>query len=478
MDRLRSYCNRICDKDYRTARDVFRVLLHDAGDSIQEDAYVRAMLSTNISVLPDEFTKLFQFIDNDEDGYITLDQHLAVLNLDEVSSINAALQEKLRDRSRDLESRQLSPLRMFQDADSWGGKGIVTRLEFKGVLKRMGFNLADEPEPFGQQATAASSMGSARMQLLERAAGIKAAGGAAAFGAFGGKVRGGRDREEDEEKGDRDLLNDTMDSGVSDEILGEAEAPHPGGAKARQEAHKQKQIFEQRQEELRGMKQRKRDTAAADSDGEPHKSVARDLDFAAAAAPAPVTATATAIGKNLLDDSTSGAELDDLQHIHQAQPMYKSAEHNLGIVAHPVVVLDDRHRDAAGEADGPPGKPPTRAGKVATAASASQGGIAEAAPAASKSAPAESGIITAENAIRSSIAALEGAQPVPNVLGGFQTVDTRNTGFVSKPQFAHVMKQFEMIQLYGADLKACMEFFDASGEGNQIDYNAFVRFVR
>lgn len=109
-------------------------------------------------------------------------------------------------------------------------------------------------------------------------------------------------------------------------------------------------------------------------------------------------------------------------------------------------------------------------GTAGAAAATGRGGAGEVVPSA--------GIMAAEDAIRTSLANLEGAQPVPNVLGGFQTVDSQRSGLVTRQQFAHVIAQFKAVGLYGADLRACMEFFDKSEDGSQIDYNAFVRFLR
>jgi Ca2+-binding EF-hand superfamily protein len=89
-----------------------------------------------------------------------------------------------------------------------------------------------------------------------------------------------------------------------------------------------------------------------------------------------------------------------------------------------------------------------------------------------------SDILTAEQTIRTSLRAIEGVQPYPNISEGFQTVDTKRRGFVNRKQFAHVMQQLTAIKLYGTELRACMDFFDRSGEGTQIDYNAFSRMCR
>ena len=48
---------------------------------------------------------------------------------------------------RDLRERKISVLHMFEESDIAGHTDYVNRMEFKGILKRMGFSLIDEPEP-------------------------------------------------------------------------------------------------------------------------------------------------------------------------------------------------------------------------------------------------------------------------------------------------------------------------------------------
>ena len=90
-------------------------------------------------------------------------------------------------------------------------------------------------------------------------------------------------------------------------------------------------------------------------------------------------------------------------------------------------------------------------------------------------------IITIEHTIRQSFDALIGKQPLPYLISKFLVVDSTQTGYVSRAQFAHVITQCpELKALYGAELRACMDYFmDRSrGDGTGIDYEAFCRFAK
>ena len=90
-------------------------------------------------------------------------------------------------------------------------------------------------------------------------------------------------------------------------------------------------------------------------------------------------------------------------------------------------------------------------------------------------------IITIEHTIRQSFDALIGKQPLPDLISKFLVVDSTQTGYVSRAQFAHVITQCpELKGLYGAELRACMDYFmDRSrGDGTGIDYEAFCRFTK
>ena len=65
------------------------------------------------------------------------------------------MQDKLRVRVRDLRERKISVLHMFEESDIAGHTDYVNRMEFKGILKRMGFSLIDEPEPVSVSSSSA-----------------------------------------------------------------------------------------------------------------------------------------------------------------------------------------------------------------------------------------------------------------------------------------------------------------------------------
>jgi len=85
-----------------------------------------------------------------------------------------------------------------------------------------------------------------------------------------------------------------------------------------------------------------------------------------------------------------------------------------------------------------------------------------------------SNILTVENILNESLKSFGGN--LPDIAAGFLKVDLKRTGLVTRMQFAHVVTQYPVINLTGTDLKAAMDYFDVTGEGSSIDYNAFLRF--
>jgi len=421
MDRLRNFSVRTADKEGRTPRSIFTALLDDP-NNIDEEAFVQKMLLTQIEALPVDFSRLFQFVDMDEDNHITLDQFLAVLNLDEVAAVPGQLQEKLRERTRDLEARGIWALRIFEEADQWGANGIVTRMEFKSVLKQMGFMLADEPD-----AT----------ELME--AHIKNVVGA-----------GGREHLDDDHEAD--LLNDTLGSG--DEVLlhNDPDAPERGrvgtGKKELQElAKQQRELFDARSKEALDQRQaaiheaeRQQGRENKDPNGPPRSKPRPQTAEELAADPYKSAEHRVALSSNAGKGSSKDATELDL-HAAKVQSAVRGSQ-------------------ARASLDAPPG--------VAALALPSESS--------DPSRPVD--ILVAEDAIRLSLKELQGVQPEPNLLAGFKSVDTRGSGFVNRSQFAHVMSQFEVIKLNHAELRSCMDFFDLSTDGSKIDYSAFVRLCR
>lgn len=423
MDRVRAYIRRSSEKEHRTPRDIFTVLLGSVSN-IDEDSFKDKMRLTNIDALPLDFSRLFQFVDLDEDNQITVDQLLAVLNLDEIVGVPLQLHEKLQERARDLDAKHVKTLRLFQDADQWGANGIVTRMEFKGVLKKMGFQLADEPD-----AT----------ELLESHIAKNAAMG------------GPHEKLDD----DNDVLNDTMGSG--DEVLlqNDPSAPERGRQstnkkEVQEQAKKQRELFDSRSREALDQRQQAMLEAERAAGGRENQN--------------PNAGTKAKVRSQTVEEL--------------AGDPYSAAEHRVAMSSNAGI---------AGKA-----KDATELDMHATKVQANiRGQQSRAEPAVvvnglmlpshesgdeGRSGPID--ILGAEEAIRKSLRVLQGVHPDPNFLAGFRTVDTKGLGYVNRAQFAHVLKQFDVLQLTHAQLKSCMDFFDMSSDGLRIDYNAFVRLVR
>lgn len=429
MDKLRALARQISEKESKTSRDIFKLLLDDAS-TIAEDYFVEKMLLTQIDALPVDFARLFRFVDMDDDNRVSLDQFLAVLNLDEVSGVPANLQDKLRERVRDLEVRNISVVRIFEDADQWGTKGCVSRMELKGALKRMGFSLIDEPEPV--------SVSSAMEKLMKNKSETRLL-----------------DDDLNESMGG--ILNDTM--GSNDEVLiaQDGDTPLAGGGHGRDSGRdraeynkQQRELFEERKNEMIKRSQQ----AAAQQKIEEAKS-------------------------KVIAPTVSVDPFDDRKEhqsgiLNQGFTVNPSDRASLDLAA---TKLQSSFRGFK-----------TRSSKedLKTDASSEKS---------SKKVPSElmisnvdeqvnvninknADILMAEHTIRQSLASLDGVRSQPNILGGFQVVDTKRLGYVNRAQFAHVLQQFPQIKLYGGELRVCMDFFDKSKDGSQIDYTAFTKFAK
>lgn len=419
MERLRAFSVRSAEKELRAPRDIISVLLDDPR-GVDEEAFVQKMALTHIDALPVDFSRLFQFIDMDEDDHVTVDQVLAVLNLDEVAGVPGQLQEKLRERSRDLEARNIWTLRLFEEADQWGANGIVTRMEFKSVLKKMGFQLADEPD--------AADILEAHIKSLA----VNGPGGPIVEDAA-------------------DVLNDTMGSG-DDEVLlhAELDAPERGRAmtnkKELQElAKQQREMFDARSKEalqLRHVAMLESERQKGDENVDPnaHKAKSKpqtveELGSDPYGAPEHRVAMSSNAGKTSTKDVTElnirAAKVQSAVRGSQARAERLSVEIPKEISA-------------------------TNGDQVVSS----------------------SDILAAEETIRKCLQILQGVHPEPNLLAGFKTVDIKGAGYVSRAQFAHVMSQFDVIQLNHAELRCCMDYFDMSSDGTKIDYAAFSRMCR
>jgi Ca2+-binding EF-hand superfamily protein len=441
MEKLRMFCNGVTDREGRSSRDVFRAFfLSEEESRIDEDTFVQRVLKTQVDVAPSDLVKLFQFVDSSQEGSITLDKFLAVLNLDEISGIPMQLQHKLRERAKDLSSRGIRTVKLFEDADQWGANGLVTRSEFKKVLKvGMGFMLVDEPDPV-HSFVGAGGRGDEEGSTAKRS-----------------KIAASS-----REEGEHDMLNDTF--GSDDNILVQSEfqseaaaagiASTQGPSSVQAIMKQQREIFELKRKdiELRSQKaimaveQNIAATStqlevkpAATSRYQPQSAEEVAADPYQHRADHQVSVSSNDTNRPLeLDDSTVGRYATKLQSQYRGYSARKS---------HPSPLKSKQQQ--VSEASGP-----NRFSNALVGVS---------------------NILTVENILNESSRSLGGH--LPDLAAGFLKVDQKRTGLVTRMQFAHVVTQFPVIHLTGTDLKAAMDYFDVTGEGgSSIDYHAFLRF--
>jgi Ca2+-binding EF-hand superfamily protein len=493
MEKLRSFAFRVKNENnLNDVRDVFRAIFGDrnGGTGFNEDTFVEKLESiTQIDdCFPRDYKDLFKFIDLDEDGFSNLDQFIAILNLDEVVGIPTALQEKLRLRSKDLGQRHISCLELFQRADQWGDKGSVTRLEFKNVLKKMGFVLVDDvSSSSGGELLGSRQPSNVSQAQMKRLRGV------------GGSLQ---------IEGDRDMLNDTM--GSEDIIIGNDDEMVNAGYSAAnnrslaERLQVQAKLYEERKSEIEQQKNK-----AVANQTQQNRLNQQKVASSSSAATASI---ATAVGVNMLADrdpyparehlvgvkgsSQARQRIPDKSETEtsatklQAQFRGHLTRKNTPLKAKPaetpqklatVSGVTGRTQPPLGGSketqrvsvkDGVAGARRPSSGSASGGVSNSRGGAIQGL------AEVGSSLLSAEVALRNSLRALEGSQPVPDILSGFRVVDAKSTGYVNRSQFAHVMQQFKMIRLHGQHLRVCMDFFDRGTEGTQIDYHAFVQFVR
>lgn len=445
MDKLRVFCNGVTDREGRSSRDVFRAFfLSEEESRIDEDTFVQRLLKTQVDVAPSDLVKLFHFVDNSQEGSITLDKFLAVLNLDEISGIPMQLQHKLRERAKDLSSRGIRTVKLFEDADQWGANGLVTRSEFKKVLKvGMGFMLVDEPDPVHS---------------------FVGAGG----GGSGGDDEGSTAKRlkiavsSRDEGGEHDMLNDTF--GSDDNILVQSEfqseaaaagiASTQGPSSVQAIMKQQREIFELKRKdiELRSQKaimaveQNISATSsqvevkpAATSRNQSHSAEEVATDPFQHRADHRVSVSSNDTNRPLeLDDSTVGRYATKLQSQYRGYSARKSHPSPLKSKQQQVSEVSGTNRF-------------------------------------SNALVGVSNILTVENILNESSRSLGGN--LPDLAASFLKVDQKRAGLVTRMQFAHVVTQFPVIHLTGTDLKAAMDYFDVTGEGgSSIDYHAFLRF--
>ena len=431
MEKLRAFCLDITEQEGRSARDIFKVLLEPA-QYYDEDTFVQRMLKTQVDVLPIDLVNLFKFIDSTEEQRITLDKFLAVLNLDEIAGLPVLLQNKLRDRTSDLNSRGIPVLKLFQEADQWGADGLITRQEFKKVLKnRMGFALVDEPDPvhefigseFGEQQHSGKGRGAA--------AGMR-------------------------ESAENEILNDTL--GSEDNILIQNDLGRDSDAAAHSvigagAAMKQnREIFEGKVADLH---QRSQAVLAAEQRNMSAKS-------------APIVDGGVSLSvENLKDPYQGGVD----HRVSVASNAGRQMSLDPNVTDKLATKLQSHYRGHMARK----ATTPLRQSK--------QGGVPIPSPLRvvlptedyTQNLAGASSILAVENILYDSLKANNKDHALPDLAAGFLTVDKRRTGLVNRKQFAHVLKQFPVVQLYGAELRAAMDFFDVSSDGTSIDYNAFLR---
>ena len=450
MDKLRVFCNGVTDREGRSSRDVFRVFLSEES-RIDEDTFVQRVLKTQVDVAPSDLVKLFQFVDNSQEGSITLDKFLAVLNLDEISGIPMLLQHKLRERAKDLSSRGIRTVKLFEDADQWGANGLVTRSEFKKVLKvGMGFMLVDEPDPVHS---------------------FVGAGDEGGYSAKRSKVTAVSSMGESE----HDMLNDTFGSDdnilVQSEFQSEASSSAAAGGgggggivstqgpssvqaimKQQREIFelKRKDIEQRSQKAIMAVEQNISTTSQVEAKPAPSRSQPQRAEEVAAdpfqhRADHRVSVSTSTNDTNTkrpleLDDSAVGRYATKLQSQYRGYSARKS---------HPSPLKSKQQQ--VSEVSGSTSRMMLSTALVGV-----------------------SSILTVENILNESSRSLGGS--LPDLSQGFLKVDQKRTGLVNRMQFAHVVTQFPVIHLTGTDLKAAMDYFDVTGEGSSIDYHAFLRF--
>lgn len=442
MDELRRSICRMGDMHHKSHQEIC-CLLFDGNNSnvnldisctVDETMFVESMLKLQLpsadgltadisnEILPQELVELFRFIDLDEDNCITIRQLLAMMNLLDAEGIPAVLFEKLRERVRDMEAQNVSVLALFESIDRWGADGIISRHDFKQILKQMGFILVDEPT------------GGAVIEDTTRALQLAQANGV-----------GGDASRQHHEHGD--MLNDTT-TAADDVLMGTA-----GGDELTQVANERKAQFEAqvREAEARSEQQVK-ETKQAESAAEDDDSFLRKPKEETEEAP------------------TRTAALDPFPGEHHVSVQNKdSGVHGLtdATIQSSAVKLQSRFRGyKARKASPSPRK------KTVQEHEERQRMVQQA------SAPKS--LLAAEDALRKCFVNL---RALPDFQTGFETVDTKKTGFVNRMQFAHVLRQFSALTVEPEYLRAFMDFFDVSSKdgaaaGDKIDYQAFIRFCQ
>ena len=145
LEAIRKYTSSISEKEKMKFEDVIVGFLGNQS-VMDEDKFIERMMSLALEPPSGDYQALFRHIDTKQVAKISTDQVVAVLNMDEVDKIPTGLQDKLFRRTADMISRGSRPQKIFEVDDRWGVDGVISRTEFKGCLKQMGFMLVDEEE--------------------------------------------------------------------------------------------------------------------------------------------------------------------------------------------------------------------------------------------------------------------------------------------------------------------------------------------
>lgn len=459
IKKLRNYAinliekRKLSDQYHSSARDIYRVILSkspvtfDAAsdpddkatssvDQYDKEYFTEKLRSIQLDILPSSYHDLYDYIDTDKKGVITINQFITMLELDDINNIPPSLQMKLRDRAAELHAKNINPLQIFDGAvESFGGPsdGLISRLEFKACLHKIGFTLIDEPDTLHLLTAPKKKIGPGRS--IENI------------------------KESEEQK---DILND---SAGSDGVLMPMNESYDDHRKYNDE---QRKTFEERRLALES---RAREIVQERKMTKENQEEEMNLD----------TNIVTHIGKNVLNNKTNFGR----------ERLNRTKRENHDEIIDPVKLnrmatrIQSRYRghlvrknfDLSSISSSLP--LPKQANATPTNKSDKSAFNLKSNAKPSQSSPLDTvtNILEAELTIRECMKGLQGVQSPPNLLGGFMTVDRKRTGFVNRAQFAHVLKQYPMIRLYGAELKSCMDFFDIKADGAHISYSAFSDFV-
>jgi Ca2+-binding EF-hand superfamily protein len=435
MERIQNYIHTVTNREGLSSREILESITEHSA-RIDEDLFLNCFNRLEIDVLPDEWIQLFRYIDIGDNQSISLDQILAVLNLDEVAGVPPTLQEKLILQMRNLNSRAVNPKHLFQRADQWGDRGLVTRLEFKSVLKKMGFQLVDEPDEADLNIHSVRETKS--VLLLSK---------------------------------NDDPLNDTMDS---DDIL----LPSSSHRGVNEDILKQKEIFEKKLAEIQ---QRTRNPNRTSGMATPQLRTPRAINDSLHSE-TDIANPNQVVGKNMLDTKP--------EHPNP----FPNGEHRTSVgrrsdgggMDYDISLLDSSARKLQRSYRGYSarkrfqGSPSGDVGADDSSYRLYNHDTNKMAIEDKPSEPAGSfrkiGILNAEDILREALSQLQGIQPTPNFLGTFLKVDRKGENYVSRKQFAFVMSQFIDVVLPPEILREFMDYFDTSNNGNKIDYQAFCKF--